>query len=108
MNAAVTLQVLHVLAGLVVLAEALNKMQRTDPLRAGLAWRPRTVESLKALAWFLLGLGAAGALAGPLFALLGLQTPPAHWLRMGPPTTDQVAVLVGFAVLIVRTRVKEG
>ena len=107
MTAAV--QLLHILAGLVVLAESLNKLERCHPLAPGLSAHARAVDSLKALAWLLLALGAGGALAGPL--LLASGFPPAavgSLLRMEHPTLDQALVLVGFAVLIVRTRVKEG
>eukprot|EP01034_Spumella_vulgaris_P032266 gene32266-39840_t len=52
------LQVLHFVAGFVVLAEALNKLERTAPCRAGLTPRERTTEWLKALAWSLLALSA--------------------------------------------------
>lgn len=104
-----TLQLLHILAGLVVLAEALNKLERTDPLARGLSLRARLCELLKALAWSCLALGAGGALASPV--LLGLGWQPGHinpLLRLERPTLAEVAVLLGFAVLIVRTRVKEG
>ena len=40
-------------------------------------------------------LGGAGALVGP-------------WLRPSPPTLSDVCVIAGFAVLIIRTRFKEG
>lgn len=103
------LQVLHMLAGLIVLAEALNKLERCNLRRAGDGWRERLVEGLKAAAWTLLALGAAGAFAAPILRALGA---PAHDLgflmRLERPTLDQVCVLAGFAVLIVRTRVKEG
>lgn len=91
-----TLLVMHWLSGFVVFAEALNKLERTAPCRPGvLGWRRRTTEWLKALAWALLAVGGAGALITPL---LPLET----------PTLQDVCVLLGFAVLIVRTRVKEG
>ncbi|MDY0748494.1 hypothetical protein SNE35_28600 [Paucibacter sp. R3-3] len=86
---------LYTLGGLVVLAEALNKLERVNPLATSMAPRERCTETLKALAWVLLGLGAAGAVFTPL---LGLE----------PPTWQDVFIVVGFAVLIVRTRVKEG
>lgn len=107
--APVLLQVLHALAGLVVLAEALNKLERCNLWCASAGWRERVVEGLKAAAWTLLALGAAGAFAAPILRALGA---PAHDLgflmRLERPTLDQVCVLAGFAVLIVRTRVKEG
>lgn len=103
------LQILHVVAGLVVLAEALNKLERCDPLNPKLTRRERVVDSLKALAWGLMALGAGGAVAAPVLLLLGVDRSSVDLLmRLERPTFDQVAVLGGFAVLIVRTRVKEG
>jgi hypothetical protein len=67
------------------------------------------VDALKACAWFLLALGAGGAVAGPLLLLGGVQAQQAaELLRLERPTLAAVLVLTGFAVLIVRTRVKEG
>jgi hypothetical protein len=85
----------HWLSGVIVLAEALNKLERTAPLRSGMTPRERAVEWLKAIAWALLAMGGAGALITPL---LPLET----------PTLQDMCVLLGFAVLIVRTRIKEG
>lgn len=89
------LLMIYWLAGVVVFAEALNKLERTAPCRRGLAWRVRTTEWLKAIAWSLLAVGGAGALVSPL-------------LPDSPPGAASVCVILGFAVLIVRTRVKEG
>lgn len=89
------LSALHWIAALVILAEALNKAERTSPLRHGMQRRERLAEWLKALAWALLALGAGGGLVRPLLSL------PA-------PTLPEVCIAAGFAVLIVRTRVKEG
>ena len=89
------LDLLHWLAALAIVAEALNKAERTDPLKAGLAPRARIAEWLKATAWVLLAIGAGGVLVGPLLA---------PQLR---PAAD-VCIAIGFATLIVRTRVKEG
>lgn len=89
------LYVIYWLGGFIVLAEALNKLERTAPCRRGLAWRERTTEILKAIAWTLLALGGAGVLASPL--LPGPQ-----------PSMQDICIVLGFAVLIVRTRVKEG
>lgn len=103
------LQLLHALAGLVVLAEALNKLERTDPLAPGLTPRQRVVDGLKALAWLLLALGAGGAVAAPVLLALGL--PPGAggaFARVEKPTLAETTVLLGFAVLIIRTRIKEG
>jgi len=103
------LQLLHIVAGLIVLAEALNKLERCAPFAAGLTLHQRVVDGLKAAAWFFLALGAGGAVAGPLLQAAGVSPAEvAQILRMENPTLAEVLVLVGFAVLIVRTRVKEG
>lgn len=85
----------HWLAGVIVAAEAVNKLERCDPLKPGLSGRARLVDALKALAWLLLAMGGAGAVITPL-------------LPLQPPSFQDACVIVGFAVLIVRTRVKEG
>lgn len=89
------LSVLHWLAALVIVAEALNKAERTNPWAKGLTRREQTSEWLKAAAWILLALGAGGVLVSPLL------DPD---LR---PLAD-IFIALGFATLIVRTRVKEG
>lgn len=105
---AATLQVVHWLAAVIVLAEALNKLERTAPCAPGLTAHARVVDSLKALAWLLLALGAAGAVITPV--LLGMGVPPNPWQHVNHtfPSMAETLVLLGFAVLIIRTRVKEG
>lgn len=85
---------LHFVSGFLVLAEALNKLERTSPLARGLQPKARAAAWLKALAWALLAMGGAGALVTPL-------------LHLEAPTLQDVAVITGFAVLIVRSRLKE-
>lgn len=65
------LQILHWLAALTALAEALNKLERTAPCAPGLTPHERLVDSLKALAWCLLALGAGGGLIAPALLHLG-------------------------------------
>ena len=97
------------LAGLIVLAEALNKLERCDPGAPGLRPRERLAELLKAVAWLLLSYGAAAALATPVLLLMGVSTSlMLDVYGLAEPAPVDVAVLAGFAVLIVRTRVKEG
>lgn len=100
---------LHWLASFVVLAEALNKLERTCPLARGLNCHARIVVILKSLAWLLLAFGAGVGLIAPL--LLSLGWPGGHyqpWLQLERPTTADAAVMAGFAALIIRTRMKEG
>mgnify|MGYP007095261026 CR=1 FL=1 len=59
----------------------------------------------------LLALGGAGAVIAPALPFLPVQEPNAwlpYLLPAQTPTLPDVCVIVGFAVLIVRTRVKEG
>lgn len=103
------IQWMHWVAGFVVLAEALNKMARVDLFAAALAsWRELVTELLKGIAWLSLGLGAGGAVATPLLLLLGVPSLDTPLQRLEPATLAETLVLLGFAVLIVRTRVKEG
>jgi len=88
------LEILHLLSGLVLLAEALNKLERTDPFARGQGWRMGLATWMKVVAWCLLAAGGAGALATPVF-------------RLPPPTLQDVAVIFGFALLVVRSRLKE-
>lgn len=89
------LHLAHWLGGLIVLAEALNKLERTAPFAFGLRPRQRVVDLLKAIAWGLLAIGGACAVVTPLIPL-------------EPPSLQDACVICGFAVLIVRTRIKEG
>lgn len=102
------LQIIHWLAGLVVVAEALNKLERTAPCAPGLTPHQRQVAVLKAIAWCLLAIGAGGAVAAPVLLYFGVHSLPLTLLRLERPTLAETAVLLGFAVLIFRTRVKEG
>lgn len=103
-----TLQILHWLAGFIVLAEALNKLERTAPFAPGKTYYSRVVDGLKALAWALLALGAGGAVATPALAVLGVHYSEQNAVMHQAPSLAETAVLLGFAVLIIRTRIKEG
>lgn len=98
--------VVHLVAALVVLAEALNKLERADLWagRRGIrsrarcavfllmpwAWqRAHVVTALKVAGWACLAVGAAYSL-------------------LIPPAPPHLAVIGGFALLIVRSRLKEG
>ncbi|MGY8903202.1 MAG: hypothetical protein ACKVIH_01475 [Burkholderiales bacterium] len=84
---------LSFLAALIVLAEALNKLERADLSHFAFD-RATTVAVCKVLGWSLLALGSAGVLVQPL---LGMPT----------PDVTSACALGGFALLIVRTRLKE-
>ena len=91
---------LHWIAGVIVLAEALNKLERARPFHTRMAPRARLVELLKTAGWVLLAMGAGGAVATPMLS-------PGVYLQFLQPLADDI-VLIGFALLIVRTRVREG
>lgn len=83
------------LAAVIVLLESLNKLERTHVLEGGLSGRNRCVAALKFLGWALLAVGSAGALAAP-------------FLKLSSPDAHDACILAGFAIHIVRSRLKEG
>lgn len=89
------LELAHWAGGVVILAEALNKLHRTDIFERGLPHRDRLLAFLKLCTWALLAAGGGGAFVTPL-------------LPVEAPTLQDVCVVCGFAVLIIRTRIKEG
>ena len=93
------MQILIFVSAVVILAEALNKIERTAPRCRGLSRRLRWAEWLKAVAWSLLATGSALYMGAVLFG----DAVWAGWSAWAGPF-----VLMGFAVLVVRTRVKEG
>lgn len=94
-------------AGFIVLAEALNKLERTNPCAPGLSWRVRLIDGMKALAWGLLALGAGGAVVWPALEIHLVNTDGLAAYMHESPSLAEVCVICGFAVLVVRTRLKE-
>ena len=89
----IVLQTLHWLAGLIIIAEALNKLERTTVV-FDLTLRQKLALLVKLVAWVSLAIGGAYAFLTPLLSLT-----LSHW-------QDMVFTL-GFAALIIRTRMKE-
>lgn len=83
------------LAAILILAEALNKLERTN-IRGfwTLSWRQRVELLLKLAAWGSMAIGAMGVVVHPVVAL--------PW----PDVADGL-VVVGVALLLLRTRVTE-
>lgn len=100
---------LHWTAGFIVLAEAFNKLDRTDVRAPGLSPRERGVRIAKAIAWCLLAMGAGGALVRPvLIVAIGGDLQAGLVLITDRVSLSDLCVLGGFALLIVRSRFKEG
>lgn len=97
----ILLHTINCLAGLIVVAEAMNKLHRTAPCAPGLTAHLRIVAILKACAWLLLGFGGGAFLFAPVFAIL-------QPTGIAPTSLAETAIVLGFAILIIRTRVKEG
>lgn len=91
----VLITAVHCVAGAIVLAEALNKLERANPLQPGLTARARLVVILKTLGWSLLAIGSGGALMTPLMQLPG-------------PSLADASTMTGFALLVARSRLREG
>jgi hypothetical protein len=106
-----TLSVLHWAFGFIVMAEALNKLERADLFDGkrglihrlgGLLWLltpwrwkgERITHVFEVLGWALLAIGAAGAFVTPL-------------LHLSKPSFQDTAVISGAALLIIWRRLKE-
>ena len=86
---------LHWFAAVLILAEALNKLERTH-VRGfmDLPWKRRAELVMKLAAWSCMAIGSMGIVAQPLV--------PMPW----PGLADALVVL-GLALLLLRTRVTE-
>lgn len=99
---------LHWLAGFVVLAEGLNKLERIAARQPGASLHCRFVLLLKAVAWICLSLGAAGALARPWVVVPADGVFHfASYLVVDRVSLVDLLFVGGFALLIVRSRIKE-
>ncbi|WP_372826547.1 hypothetical protein [Polaromonas sp.] len=99
---------LHWVAGFIVLAEGLNKLERTTLFKRGLTALARFVVLLKVLAWICLVMGAAGAVARPWVVLpVGQQLHFAYFLIVDRVSLVDLLFVGGFALLILRSRFKE-
>lgn len=81
-------------AAFVVLAEALNKLHRIDPLRKGLSRMQRARAVLNVLGWMLFAVASAGVIVSPV---IGVYT----------TKLQDAALMLGLAVFIVHRRLKE-
>jgi hypothetical protein len=102
------LNAINFVAAIIVLAEALNKLERTCPFAPGLTRHDRLVDGLKSLAWALLALGSGCTVVQPLLLGNGMQPNYFPLFDGSVPLIDRTAMMLGFAVLIIRTRIKEG
>lgn len=89
---------LHWLAALVVLAESLNKLERSTIKLNCVMSTPCLLDWLKVSAWMLFALGSAGEVAAPFFPSIDVVG----------RDLGEALVTVGFALLIIRTRATEG
>jgi hypothetical protein len=93
--------VTHFLVALLVIAESLNKLERADPTAPGLAHDVRILAVLKVAAWLLMAFGAICVVLSTLFQ-------PDQFPLLERPSLREAVFMLGFAVLIIRTRIKEG
>lgn len=95
----------HFACGFIVLAEALNKLERVSsgglfrPLRG----RYLLLTWLKAAAWFFVAVGAMAAFITPIALVLV----PAIAYYVPAPSIGDTCLVLGTAIHVIRTRVKE-
>jgi len=100
-------ELLHVLSAFVVMAEALNKIERVCPLADGLTNKDRWLDVIKGVAWVSMAIGAGGAIASPVLFALGIPASSTQPFFHKPPSFAEVATMFGLAAFIVRNRLKE-
>lgn len=100
-------EVTHVLAALVIMAEALNKIERVCPLAKGLTQKQRLIEFLKGAAWVSIALGVGGAIASPFLWWLDIPSSSTTPFLHRPPSFAEVSTMFGLAALVIRNRLKE-
>lgn len=101
---------IHFFAGIILVAEALNKLERTCPFSKKYGGYTRAAEWIKASAWVLLALGGAGAIITPFVAQYPSMQEACQQLGVAVferPTLQDACVLAGIAALIIRDRVLE-
>ena len=99
-----TISFVHAASGLIVLTEAHRRFEAAQLTSASLSRRQRALQALHVVAWLLLAFPAVVAVFAPLITIAG---PPICWRGLSidmvtPPSTVDVLVLGGFAVMVVR------
>ena len=96
--------IIYAVSGLIVLAEAHRRFDAARLTCASLTRRQRVLQALHVVGWLLLAFLAVVAVFAPIVTIAG---PPICWRGLSmdmvtPPSTVDVLVLGGFAVLVVR------
>lgn len=94
MKLQVILSVLYYVGSFLVMAEALNKLERIRKYLPTVNAKERSKVALSVVAWFLTAIGSAGAMAT-------LVLPIPH------SDLQDTAMIVGFALLLISKRVRE-
>ena len=101
-------ETIHIITGFWVLAESLYKLERLTPCGPGLCARSRVVQTVESLAWAMLAIAGAGALASPFLLAVGVSPGAGGALmRLDAPSLDESAALLGSALLISVSRLRE-
>ena len=97
------ISIIHFLACMILLGEALTRIAHSRATAKGLYWTERWPQILDAVGWCAVALGAIASspilsFVGPPVCLGGL------FLRLEVPTLAELLVLAGSAALVVRCR----
>ncbi len=87
----IVISILHWVSALIVIIEALNKLERYDPFQKMKSVKQMLIFWMTSAAWVALAVGSAGALVMP-------------FLSIKPKLTADAFVLIAFAALLVRAR----
>ena len=100
------ISIIHFLACMILLGEALMRVAHSRATASGLYWTERWPQILDAAGWSAVALGAIASspivsFAGPPVCLGGL------FLHLETPTLAEMMVLAGGAVIVLRHRVSK-
>ena len=97
------ISIIHFLACMILLGEALTRVAHSRATASGLYWTERWPQILDAVGWSAVALGAIAS--SPIVSFVGPPICPGGlFLHLETPTLSELLVLAGGAAVVVRHR----
>ena len=101
-----TLYVLHWVAAFVIALQSSDRIFQCPLMERGIAPMERFYRAIKGIAWAVMAFASFGVLAAPFFRWTGF-----HGISLAlvnqPPNISEVGIYTGFALLILRSWIRE-
>lgn len=101
-----TIYVLHWIAALVIAVQSTDRLFQCPLMERGIKPIDRFYRAIKGAAWACMAFASFGVLAAPFFSATGFHGVTLILVNQ-PPNVSEVGIYVGFALLIVRSWVRE-